>query len=134
MSSDPKSTSRARFLPISRGRRAMGPPPATMPTPTSHCDRIAFSRLAKLMSHASVISLPFPVARPRMQAIDTNGARVKRTSTSGLRETLHHRGDVMEGIAELLRVRPRAVSEPGIIRCDQVIAIRQARQERFEHP
>src|SRR5207248_10128507 len=57
MSSDPRSTSKARHLPISRGRRAIGPPPATRPTPTSHCDRTAFSRLAKLMSQASAISL-----------------------------------------------------------------------------
>src|SRR5438876_3475035 len=64
MSSELKSTSRARFLPMRRGNRAMGPPPATRPTPTSHCDRTARSRLAKLMSHARAISLPFPVARP----------------------------------------------------------------------
>ena len=52
----------------------MGPPPATNPTPTSHCDRTAFSRLAKLMSQASAISLPFPVARPRIMAmLETTG-------------------------------------------------------------
>ena len=66
-----------------RGSRAIGPPPATRPTPTSHCDRTAFSRLAKLMSQASASSLPLPVARPRISAIETNGARVRRTSTSG---------------------------------------------------
>jgi hypothetical protein len=44
---------------------------------------IAFSRLAKLMSQASVISLPLPVARPRIKAIDTTGARVNRTRKSG---------------------------------------------------
>ena len=68
---------------MTRGNRAMGPPPATRPTPTSHCDKSAFSRLAKLMSQASASSLPFPVARPRISAIETNGARVRRTRTSG---------------------------------------------------
>src|ERR1700736_5085511 len=68
MSSEPKRTSRARPLPISRGSRAMGPPPATSPTPTSHCDRTAFSRLAELMSPASGISLPFPVPPPPLKA------------------------------------------------------------------
>src|ERR1700723_3723675 len=53
----------------------MGPPPATRLTPTSHCDRTAFSRLAKLMSQARAISLPFPVARPRIKAIVATGAR-----------------------------------------------------------
>jgi len=43
----------------------MGPPPATIPTPASHCERMVLSRLAKLMSQASAISLPFPVARSR---------------------------------------------------------------------
>ena len=51
----------------------MGPPPATIPTPTSHCEMTAFSRLAKLMSQASVISLPLPVARPRMRAMEATG-------------------------------------------------------------
>ena len=83
MSLELRSTSRALCLPISRGRRAIGPPPATRPTPTSHCDRSAFSRLAKLMSQAKAISLPFPVARPRIKAIDTTGMRVRRTSMSG---------------------------------------------------
>src|SRR5208282_5579413 len=83
MSSELKSTSRARFRPMSRGSRAMGPPPATMPTPTSHCEMTVFSRLAKLMSQASVISLPLPVARPRMRAIDATGKRVRRTRKSG---------------------------------------------------
>jgi Pyridoxal-phosphate dependent enzyme len=60
---------------MTHGNRAMGPPPATRPTPTSHCDKSAFSRLAKLMSQASASSLPFPVARPRISAIEMNGAR-----------------------------------------------------------
>ena len=32
--------------PMSCGSLAIGPPPATMPTPTSHWERMAFSRLA----------------------------------------------------------------------------------------
>jgi hypothetical protein len=48
-----------------RGSRAIGPPPGTNPAPTSHCDRVAFSRLAKRMSLASAGSLPTPVARGR---------------------------------------------------------------------
>jgi hypothetical protein len=43
---------------------------------------MAFSRLAKRMSQASASSLPTPVARPRIEAIDTTGARESRTSTS----------------------------------------------------
>ena len=65
------------------GNRAIGPPPGTSPAPTSHCERIAFSRLAKRMSQASDSSLPTPVARPRMEAMDTTGARLSRTSMSG---------------------------------------------------
>jgi hypothetical protein len=44
---------------------------------------MAFSRLAKLMSQVSVISLPLPVARPRMTAMEATGKRVKRTRKSG---------------------------------------------------
>src|SRR5882724_7589874 len=51
-----------------RGNRAIGPPPGTMPAPTSNCDRMALSRLAKRMSQASASSLPTPVARPRSAA------------------------------------------------------------------
>jgi hypothetical protein len=40
-----------------------------------HCEMMAFSRLAKLMSQASVISLPLPVARPRMSAMEATGNR-----------------------------------------------------------
>src|SRR3979411_2878565 len=83
MSSELKSTSRARFRPMSSGNRAVGPPPGTIPTPTSHCEMMAFSRLAKLMSQASVISLPLPVARPRMRAMEATGKRVRRTRKSG---------------------------------------------------
>jgi hypothetical protein len=41
---------------------------------------MVFSRLAKLMSHARVISLTLPVAQPRMRAMDATGKRVRRTS------------------------------------------------------
>jgi DNA-binding NarL/FixJ family response regulator len=59
---------------MSWGSRAMGPPPATIPTPTSHWEMMVFSRLAKLMSQARVISLPLPVARPRIRAIEATGS------------------------------------------------------------
>src|ERR1700720_1253689 len=83
MSSPLSRTSSARPRPIRRGRRAMGPPPGTNPAPLSHCDRSAFSRLAKRMSLARDSSLPTPVARPRIDTIDTTGARLRRTSMSG---------------------------------------------------
>src|SRR6202020_2735270 len=72
MSSALRSTSSARPRPMIRGNRAIGPPPATRPTPTSHCDRTAFSRLAKHITQAKAISLPLPVARPRIAALDTH--------------------------------------------------------------
>src|SRR5205823_3142347 len=83
MSSAPRSTSSARPRPIRRGSRAIGPPPGTTPAPTSKCDKMAFSRLAKRMSQARASSLPTPVARPRIDAIDTAEARLRRTSISG---------------------------------------------------
>src|SRR5262245_13759653 len=83
MSSAANSTSSARPRPIRRGNRAIGPPPGTRPAPTSHCERMAFSRLAKRMSLASASSLPTPVALPRIEAMETTGARLRRTSMSG---------------------------------------------------
>lgn len=83
MSSAPRSTSSARPRPIKRGNRAIGPLPGTTPAPTSNCDKMAFSRLAKRMSQARASSLPTPVARPRIDAIDTTGARLRRTSIPG---------------------------------------------------
>ena len=71
---------------------AIGPPPGTRPAPTSHCDRIAFSRLARRMSLASASSLPTPVARPRIEAMDATGARLRRASMSG--SARHRRGDL----------------------------------------
>ena len=44
------------------------------PTPTSICPRMAFSRAANRMSHASASSLPAPRARPRIFAIVTTGS------------------------------------------------------------
>jgi hypothetical protein len=64
---------RARFRPMSPGSRAIGLLLATIPTATSDCDRMAVSRLAKLISLASVISLPLSVSRPRMRAMETSG-------------------------------------------------------------
>src|SRR4051812_17600838 len=113
MSSALRSTSRARPRPLTRGNRAMGPPPATRPTPTSHCDRSALSRLAKLMSQASASSLPFPVARPRINAIETNGARVRRTRTSGhaseAARTLRDAGQILEAREEVGVIQKEAV-------------------------
>ena len=77
------STRFFEVLPMRRGNRAIGPPPGTKPAPTSNCDKMALSRLAKRISHASASSLPTPVARPRIEAIDTTGARLSRTSASG---------------------------------------------------
>ena len=72
-----------RPLPMRRDSRAITAPPGTRPAPTSNCDKMAFSRLANRMSQASASSLPIPVARPRTNAIDTTGARLRRTSISG---------------------------------------------------
>src|ERR1700722_1281954 len=59
------------------------PPPGTRPAPTSHCERTALSRLANRMSLASASSLPTPVALPRIEAMETTGARLRRASISG---------------------------------------------------
>jgi hypothetical protein len=75
--------SSARPRPTRRGKRAIGPPPGTNPAPISNCESTAFSRLAKRMSHARESSLPTPVARPRIDTIDTTGERLRRTSISG---------------------------------------------------
>src|SRR3954453_2721867 len=68
MSSELKSTSRARPRPMTRGSRAIGPPPATRPTPTSHCEKSAFSRLAELLSQARARPLPLPGPRSAGEA------------------------------------------------------------------
>jgi hypothetical protein len=54
---------------------------------------MVFSRLAKLMSHASVISLPLPVARPRMSAIEATG-KVRPCLQAG--GALRYAGQVLE--------------------------------------
>jgi len=59
-----------------------GPPPGTTPAPTSKCNKIAFSRLAKRMSQARANSLPTPVARPRIDAIDTTGPLINSRASS----------------------------------------------------
>jgi hypothetical protein len=61
--------------PMRRGL-AMGPRPGTRLTPTSQCDRIGRSRLAKCRSQAGAILLPDPVARPRIEAMLTTGERL----------------------------------------------------------
>jgi hypothetical protein len=50
-------------------------PAGTRPASTSYCDGIAFSQLAKRMSLPSASSLPTPVARPLIEAMDATGAR-----------------------------------------------------------
>src|SRR5579863_1897476 len=51
-----------------------------------------------------------------------------------LGKMVHYFGVVVECICELLRVRPVTVTEAGIIRRYQTIAIGQAREERLKHP
>jgi hypothetical protein len=97
---------------MSRRNRAIGPPPATRPTPTSHCDKIAFSRLAKLISQASASSLPFPVALPRISAIDTNGARQAHENVGPCLEagrTLRNAGQILEIREEVGVIQTEAV-------------------------
>ena len=81
ISSELKSTSRAAISADQLGQPVpWGHLPATNPhLPTSHCEIIVFSRLAKLMSQASVISLPFPVARTTDgAAMEATGNRTRR--------------------------------------------------------
>ena len=73
-SSAPRIASMARPRPSSRARCCTPPAPGAAPTPTSICPRMAFSRAANRMSHASAISLPAPRARPRIFAIVTTGS------------------------------------------------------------
>ena len=40
---------------------------------------------------------------------------------------------VIKRVGERLRIRPLAVAEPRVIRCDQVILIGQPCEERLEH-
>src|SRR5712671_875582 len=65
--------------PTRRESLAIGPPPGTTPTPTSHWPRSVFSREANRRSQASTNSLPAPRARPRIEAMLTTGARARRT-------------------------------------------------------
>jgi hypothetical protein len=95
-----------------RGKRAMGPPPATRPTPTSNCDKTAFSQLAKLMSQASASSLPFLVARPRITAIETNGARQAHQDVGPCLEagwTLRDAGQILDLGEEVGVIQKEAV-------------------------
>ena len=83
MSSELKSTSRARFRPMSRGSRAMGAAAGDHPHP--HLPLRDDGLLAAGKTHvagqrdlAAVV-----VARPRMRAMDATGNRVRRTRKSG---------------------------------------------------
>jgi hypothetical protein len=53
--------------------------------------------------------------------------------TESFGEVGHDFGDMVEGIGEFFRVGPSAVAEAGIVGRDQMIAIRKAGEERFEH-
>jgi hypothetical protein len=48
-------------------------------------------------------------------------------------EMIYDRGDVIEGVREVFRVRPVAVPEAGVIGSNQVIAIGKAGEKRLEH-
>ena len=90
----------------------MGPPPATMPTPTSHCEMMVFLRLAKLMSQASVISLPLPVARPRIRAMEATGAGQPHEKVRPRRQTRRtrwQRGQVLDFRSEIGVIQEVAV-------------------------
>ena len=48
-------------------------------------------------------------------------------------KVIHDLGDVIEGICELFRVRPVAMSEARIICRDKVLLIRKPGEERLKH-
>jgi hypothetical protein len=50
-----------------------------------------------------------------------------------LSEVIHDLGDVIESVGELFRIRPIAVAEARIIGRDQMIVIREPRQQRLKH-
>src|SRR6266581_9642183 len=81
-SSATRRISIARPRPTRRESLAIGPPPGTTPTPTSHWPTSVFSREANRRSQARTNSLPAPRARPRIEAALTTGARARRTRTS----------------------------------------------------
>src|SRR5271157_1980672 len=58
--------------------------------------------------------------------------RVARDSER-LSEMVDDLGTTIERVRELLRVRPVTVSEPRIVRRDQMIAVGQPRKKRFKH-
>ena len=70
----------------------------------------------------------------------THGAavilHVKRVAREAERfgEVIHDLRIMIERVREFLRIGPIAVSEARVIRCDKVIAIGKAGEERLEHP
>src|SRR2546430_1955898 len=49
-------------------------------------------------------------------------------------EVIHDLGQVIESVREFFRVRPVAVSEAWIIRCNKMVTIGEPGEERLEHP
>ncbi len=49
-------------------------------------------------------------------------------------EVIHDFSVAIESVRELFRVRPVAVAETRVVRCDQMIAIGKPREERLKHP
>src|SRR5205823_8613697 len=49
-------------------------------------------------------------------------------------EVIHDLGQVIESVREFFRIRPVAVSEAWIIRCNKMVTIGEPGEERLEHP
>src|SRR5579871_5924703 len=58
---------------------------------------------------------------------------VEAGETERFGEVIHYFRDVIEGVRELFRVRPVAVTEAWVIGRDKVIAIGKTGEERLEH-
>src|ERR1700733_5231704 len=59
--------------------------------------------------------------------------RVVRQAES-LRESVHQLSDMVEGVSELFRVGPIAVSEPRIVGRNKMVVVCKSRQQRLKHP
>src|SRR4030081_1258489 len=112
MSSEPRSTSRARPRPITRGNRAMGPPPAMTPTPTSHCDKSFLS--AREAHVAGERQLTAVSGRPPPDQRDRN-ERSAREAHQYVRPCLEA-GGTLRDADQILDVREKV----GVIQKDAV--------------